>query len=76
MVTIQRLTGAGAPAATIPIRILVGSVFFSGGIQKSLWQDALGVGRFAKIGIPESATVALLSVWSRSCSARSSYSVS
>src|ERR1017187_6474450 len=49
MITIQRLTRSSAPAATILIRILVGAVLFS---------DALGVGRFAKIGIPEPATVA------------------
>ncbi len=31
---------------------MVGSVFLSEGIQKFLFQDALGVGRFVKIGIP------------------------
>jgi len=35
------------------IRILVGWVFLSEGIQKFLFPTALGVGRFAKIGIPE-----------------------
>ena len=34
------------------IRILVGWVFLSEGIQKFLFPAALGVGRFAKIGIP------------------------
>jgi uncharacterized membrane protein YphA (DoxX/SURF4 family) len=34
------------------IRILVGWVFLSEGIQKFLFPDALGVGRFVKIGIP------------------------
>jgi putative oxidoreductase len=55
---IKKLTGTSAPAATILIRILVGSVFFSEGIQKFLFPDALGVGRFAKIGIPAPATMA------------------
>jgi putative oxidoreductase len=41
-----------APAATILIRLIVGSVFLSEGIQKFLFPDALGVGRFVKIGIP------------------------
>jgi putative oxidoreductase len=41
-----------APAATILIRLIVGSVFLSEGIQKFLFPDALGVGRFIKIGIP------------------------
>jgi putative oxidoreductase len=36
----------------ILIRIIVGSVFFSEGIQKFIFPDALGVGRFIKIGIP------------------------
>lgn len=38
--------------AIILIRILVGCVFLSEGIQKILFPDALGVGRFIKIGIP------------------------
>ncbi len=43
---------SSAPAATILVRILVGAVFLSEGIQKFLFPGALGVGRFAKIGIP------------------------
>src|ERR1017187_7602757 len=54
MVAFQRLTRSDAPPATILIRILVGAVFFSEGIQKFLFSDALGVGRFEKIGIPRS----------------------
>jgi uncharacterized membrane protein YphA (DoxX/SURF4 family) len=34
------------------IRLLVGWVFLSEGIQKFLFSDALGVGRFTRIGIP------------------------
>jgi uncharacterized membrane protein YphA (DoxX/SURF4 family) len=34
------------------VRLMVGSVFLSEGIQKFLFQEALGVGRFVKIGIP------------------------
>jgi putative oxidoreductase len=34
------------------VRILVGWVFLSEGIQKFLFSQALGAGRFAKIGIP------------------------
>jgi putative oxidoreductase len=41
-----------ARSATILIRIMVGWVFLSEGIQKFLFPAALGVGRFAKIGIP------------------------
>jgi putative oxidoreductase len=38
--------------AVLLIRILVGWVFLSEGIQKFLFPEALGVGRFLKIGIP------------------------
>ena len=36
---------------TILIRLMIGAVFLSEGIQKFLFPDALGVGRFIKIGI-------------------------
>jgi putative oxidoreductase len=38
--------------AVVLIRILVGWVFLSEGMQKFLFPDSLGVGRFVKIGIP------------------------
>jgi uncharacterized membrane protein YphA (DoxX/SURF4 family) len=41
-----------APAATLLIRVTVGTVFLSEGIQKFLFPSELGVGRFARIGIP------------------------
>jgi uncharacterized membrane protein YphA (DoxX/SURF4 family) len=41
-----------APRPVLLIRSLVGCVFVSEGIQKFLFADALGVGRFIKIGIP------------------------
>jgi putative oxidoreductase len=41
-----------APRATISVRVLVGAVFLSEGIQKFLFANAQGAGRFAKIGIP------------------------
>ena len=34
------------------IRLMVGGVFLTEGIQKFLFAEALGVGRFVKIGIP------------------------
>ncbi|MFN8008506.1 MAG: DoxX family protein [Terriglobia bacterium] len=49
---IQKLLRSKAPAATLLIRLMVGSVFLSEGIQKFLFSDELGVGRFTKIGIP------------------------
>jgi uncharacterized membrane protein YphA (DoxX/SURF4 family) len=41
-----------APAATLLIRIMVGAVFVSEGLQKFLFPATIGAGRFAKIGIP------------------------
>ena len=41
-----------APVSVILIRLMVGAIFLSEGIQKFLFSDALGVGRFIKIGIP------------------------
>jgi putative oxidoreductase len=38
--------------ATLLIRLMVGIVFLSEGIQKFLYADELGAGRFAKIGLP------------------------
>lgn len=37
---------------TILIRLMVGAVFLSEGIQKFQFPDTLGAGRFAKIGLP------------------------
>jgi len=37
---------------TILIRLMVGAVFLSEGIQKFLFADKLGAGRFEKIGLP------------------------
>jgi uncharacterized membrane protein YphA (DoxX/SURF4 family) len=46
------LSGANALAATLLIRLMVGGVFLSEGIQKFLFADLVGAGRFAKIGLP------------------------
>jgi uncharacterized membrane protein YphA (DoxX/SURF4 family) len=48
----RQLLYTNASAATIIIRLLVGWVFLSEGIQKFLFPAALGAGRFMKIGIP------------------------
>lgn len=37
---------------TLIIRLMAGAVFLSEGIQKFLFADTLGAGRFAKIGLP------------------------
>jgi putative oxidoreductase len=47
-----RINSTTAYGAVVLIRLMVGGVFLSEGIQKFLFPDADGVGRFAKIGIP------------------------
>lgn len=43
---------ANAPGSVALVRLMIGWVFLSEGIQKFLYPAALGVGRFEKIGIP------------------------
>jgi uncharacterized membrane protein YphA (DoxX/SURF4 family) len=52
MALLRRVMATHAPAAVVLVRLLVGWVFLTEGIQKFLYPDALGVGRFVKIGIP------------------------
>ncbi len=47
----KSLSSTASPAVTL-IRLAVGGVFLTEGIQKFLYPDALGAGRFTKIGIP------------------------
>jgi putative oxidoreductase len=48
----RSLCATEAPAATLLIRMIVGGIFLTEGIQKFLYPADLGAGRFAKIGIP------------------------
>lgn len=48
----RKLAYTSAPRVAGLIRLMVGAVFLSEGIQKFLFPDQLGVGRFAKIGLP------------------------
>ena len=52
MPSYQKLIETHAPAVVILVRLMVGGVFLSEGIQKFLFAEENGVGRFAKIGIP------------------------
>jgi uncharacterized membrane protein YphA (DoxX/SURF4 family) len=52
------LISTNAPAAVVLIRLMVGAVFLSEGIQKFLYPAAVGSGRFAKIGFPSPEIVA------------------
>jgi uncharacterized membrane protein YphA (DoxX/SURF4 family) len=54
----RRFLTTHAPAAVIIIRLMVGGVFISEGIQKFLFPAEVGAGRFAKIGFPSPEFVA------------------
>jgi len=49
---LKKLLHTDNAASIIIIRLMVGIVFLSEGIQKFLFADKLGAGRFAKIGLP------------------------
>jgi putative oxidoreductase len=48
----RRLISTQAPRSVVLIRIFVGGVFLAEGVQKFLYPNEVGAGRFAKIGIP------------------------
>jgi putative oxidoreductase len=52
MTLYQKVLQSDASAALILIRLVVGAIFLSEGLQKFLSPSELGVGRFVKIGIP------------------------
>jgi len=49
----QKLLTPGHEKSTFLIRLMLGVVFLSEGIQKFLFPSLRGTGRFAKIGLPE-----------------------
>jgi uncharacterized membrane protein YphA (DoxX/SURF4 family) len=49
---LREILATTAPWAVVLVRLVVGAVFLSEGVQKFLYPAALGVSRFAKIGIP------------------------
>jgi uncharacterized membrane protein YphA (DoxX/SURF4 family) len=52
MALFRKLLATNAPPAVILVRLIVGGVFLSEGIQKFLYPDLRGAGRFATLGIP------------------------
>jgi putative oxidoreductase len=48
----RRILNTPSLTAILLIRLMVGGIFLSEGIQKCLYPAALGAGRFEKIGIP------------------------
>ncbi|WP_431921582.1 DoxX family protein [Nonomuraea jabiensis] len=55
-----RLIRTRAPGAVAWIRLYVGAIFLSEGVQKFLFPQALAEGRFAKAGIPFPGALAVL----------------
>lgn len=54
----NKLLDASAPAHVALIRLTVGAVFFSEGIQKFLYPEFVGVGHFEKMGFENPALIA------------------
>ena len=52
MSLLRQIQYTSAPASALLIRVMVGAVFLSEGIQKFLYPAEIGAGRFAKIGLP------------------------
>ncbi len=52
MKLLAKLASTQAPRAVVLVRLLVGAVFLSEGIQKFLFPGEVGAGRFTKIGLP------------------------
>jgi putative oxidoreductase len=50
--SLDRLLASNAPTSTILIRLMVGGVFLSEGVQKFLEPTSRGAGRFERIGLP------------------------
>lgn len=50
---IKKFLQTDASRTTVLIRLMVGAVFLSEGIQKFLFPDLRGAGRFERIGLPE-----------------------
>ena len=48
----RRVISTQASRSVVLIRMLVGGVFLAEGVQKFLYPNEVGAGRFAKIGIP------------------------
>jgi uncharacterized membrane protein YphA (DoxX/SURF4 family) len=58
MTCLVKLAATRAPATVILIRLMVGAVFLSEGIQKFLFPAEVGAGRFEKIGFQAPEVVA------------------
>jgi putative oxidoreductase len=50
---LHKILATDPRGSTVLVRLMVGLVFLSEGIQKFLFPDKLGAGRFAEVGLPE-----------------------
>ncbi|HEY5550286.1 MAG TPA: DoxX family protein [Opitutaceae bacterium] len=57
---LRKVETTTAEPAFLLIRVMVGAVFLSEGIQKFLFPASVGAGRFAKIGLPAPETLAAI----------------
>jgi putative oxidoreductase len=48
----RKILASSAPSSVVLVRLIVGAVFLSEGIQKFLSPPELGVGCFTKVGLP------------------------
>jgi putative oxidoreductase len=48
----KKLINTDREKTTVLIRLMVGAIFLPEGIQKFLFSETLGAGRFEKIGLP------------------------
>jgi uncharacterized membrane protein YphA (DoxX/SURF4 family) len=48
----RKIVSTDNASTTMLIRLMVGAIFLSEGIQKFRFEDTLGSGRFARIGLP------------------------
>jgi uncharacterized membrane protein YphA (DoxX/SURF4 family) len=56
--TLDLQSRGSGPRSALFIRLAVGAVFFTEGLQKFLFPEALGVGRFTQLGLPHPAVLA------------------
>ncbi|MBX2939805.1 MAG: DoxX family protein [Ferruginibacter sp.] len=54
---LQKIIGSDQSKTTVIIRLMVGAVFLSEGIQKFVFPAIRGAGRFQKIGLPSPETL-------------------
>ncbi len=65
---LSRFSRSDAPASALLVRLAVGGIFLLEGLQKFIYPEALGPGRFLRIGLPwPEATAALVGVFEVSC---------